>query len=564
MRATPNQMSGKTLAFSKDNLNKLVPIDSSFIPTVKAILHSAVERLHLVNAACMLRAINDPHHRYLVIGEDLTGVELLNADPEEEFIVSTELPMAPRNTRLTTHELVSIPININDQRLGYLLASARTAAISSSELEAGMAQLAHELVCLVLRYQTHFRIMAAYGRQAYWMGTSEALRKLDQHIAKLADAPMPIVIRGEKGTGKLLAARALHCHNRTDYTPFIESSCEEWDTATVGKILPELWAYAKGGTLFLRNIDKLEPEGFALLQDFWATRSAQREQEHLDRGDKSLNTRLLVTLSCEPLGLNANETLAPWLEFNFLELCLPRLQERRDDIRLLGQYFIEEYFLDIKFDFTEDAWQILEAYSWPKNVQQLKRLIQKLAIMVEQPLVSAPLLLQLFPSLDAVDRTQTLSHSNISNNPQQFATSRNRTTLAADTHVSLELIFGGARDLHWEHPSLIKAVSYVIDNHHLQLSVTAAASSAGISAAQLTDLLKQRLGLSFIQVLTKIRIEKAKALFQKIPSKPIDQVCCDIGFADVDGFEKVFKRMVGLSPKVYRGQFFKPLSLVQQ
>jgi transcriptional regulator with AAA-type ATPase domain len=564
MRATSNQTSGKTLAFSKDNLNKLVPIDSSFITTVKAILHAAVERLHLVNAACMLRAISDQHHRYLVIGEDLSGVELISADAEEEFIVSTELPMAPRNTRLTTHELMSIPINMNDQRLGYLLASTRSAAISTGELQAGMAQLAHELLCLVQRYQTHFRIMAAYGRQPYWLGTSEALRKLDQLIAKLADAPMPVLIRGEKGTGKLLAARALHCHNRTDYTPFIESSCEEWDSATVGKILPELWAYAKGGTLFLRNIDRLEPEGFALLQDFWSSKSALRDQDHQDQSDKSLHTHLLVTLSCEPLVLGTCDTLAPWLDFNFLELRLPRLQERRDDIRMLGQYFIEECFLDIKFDFSEDAWQILEAYSWPKNVQQLKRLIQKLAIMVEQPVVSAPLLLQLFPSLDAVDRARPPPRSNVCDTRQKFVTSRSAEVIATGAHVSLELIFGSARDLHWEHPLLIKAVSYMIDNHQAQMRVAAAAASAGISAAQLADLLKQRLGLSFVQVLTKIRIEKAKALFQKIPSKPIDQVCCEIGFADIDGFEKVFKRMVGLSPKVYRGQFFKPLSLVQQ
>src|SRR5690606_30618152 len=155
---------------------------------------------------------------------------------------------------------------------------------------------------------------------------SEALRKLDQQIAKLADAPMPVVIRGEKGTGKLLAARALHCHNRTDYTPFIESSCEEWETATVGKILPELWAYAKGGTLFLRNVDRLEPEGFALLQDFWSNKLSLREQESPDQVANSLYPRLVVTLSSEPLNHNTSETLVPWLEFNFVELRLPRLQ----------------------------------------------------------------------------------------------------------------------------------------------------------------------------------------------------------------------------------------------
>lgn len=559
MRATPNQHSSKTLTFSKDNLDKLVPIDSSFITTVKAILSRAVERLHLVNAACMLRSVNDQHNRYLVIGEDLMGVELTKPGLEEEFIVSTELPMAPQNTRLTSHELVSIPININGQRLGYLLASARSVGISASELEVGLAQQANELVCLVQRYQTHYRIMAAYGRQPYWMGTSEALRKLDQLIARLAAASMPVVIRGAKGTGKLLAARSLHCHNRTAYAPFIESSCDEWDTATVGKILSELWSYAKGGTLFLRNIDKLDAQGFAVLQDFWATKSAARNQ-----GDESSRTRLVVSVSSgSALGMTLADTLAQWLEFNFLELRLPSLHERRDDIRLLGQYFIEECFLEIKFDFSEDAWQILEAYSWPKNVLQLKRIIQKIAVMVDQPLVSAPLLLQWFPSLDVVERPRTAQPS-LLNEALPKATAYRGTELATDVHINLELIFGNTRELRWEHPLLIKAVSYMIDHHHAQMVVADTAASAGVSCAQLADLLKQRLGLSFSQVLNKIRIEKAKALFQKIPSKPIDQVCSEIGFADIDGFEKIFKRMVGLSPKVYRGQFFKPLSLAQQ
>src|SRR5690606_7988137 len=243
---------------------------------------------------------------------------------------------------------------------------------------------------------------------------------------------------------------------------------------------------------------------------------------------------------------------------------LPRLNERRMDVRTLSRYFIDEYHLDIDFDFSEDAWQLLESFHWPENVQQLKRLIQKLAVLVEEPQVSAALLLQLFPSLELPASTQ-LPLSKLSTKTGVVSTLP--TTViseACELSINAALIFGGLRELKWEHPLLLNAVDFMIANHRLEIDVLDAATSTGITATQLADLLKHRLGLSFHQVMNKIRIEQAKALFQEAPAKQIDQVCVEIGFNDIGGVEKIFKRMVGISPKVYRGQFFKPISLSKQ
>lgn len=535
-----------------ESCTSLVPIDNQFAQGIKTILHSAVKRLQLINAVAMLRGINNENSRYLIIGEQLPGPEALARAEEEEFFISTELPMAPHSGNRQNQESVSLALNFNSHRLGYLVASLRTSEITSDNLHHGLEQTAAELLSFIKRYQTRHKMLRTFGPQPYWIGCSKSLRQLDQMIDKLADAPMPVVIRGDKGTGKLMAARALHCHAHADFRPFIESSCEDWEPGATARILAELWAYARGGTLFLRNIDQLPRESFVQLQDFWRNKSLNDTSAACE-----VKARLLVSLSSsEPFNIAENNPVAQWLEFNFLDFRLPALSERRADIRTLSRYFIDEYHLDVDFDFSEDAWQLLESFHWPENVQQLKRLIQKLAILVDEPWINAVQLLQLFPSLELHEPTVAAKLRLI---PEVDATA----TLE-NVPVSPATIFGGSRDLKWEHPLLINAVTFMIDNHQRDIDVLDAAGSTGITATQLAELLKHRLGLSFNQVMNKIRIERAKTIFQKAPSRQIDQICREVGFADIDGFEKIFKRMVGISPKVYRGQFFKPLSLVRQ
>lgn len=557
-------LTDKSSTVSLEHCTSLVPIDDHFVTGIKAILHSTVERLQLVNAATMLRGLTCEDSRYLIIGEQLPEAEILKLTKAEEFFTSTELSMSLQPAQLSTQESVSLSINVNSQRLGYLVVATDTTTITAGTLQLGLAHAATEVVALVKRYQTRRRMLATFGPQPYFTGCSRALRQLDQQINKLAAAAMPVVIRGDKGTGKLMAARALHCHGheheQVGLRPFIESSCEDWERDGVERTLLELWSYARGGTLFLRNVDKLPLASFKVLREFWRTKTA------VDTSAASeVKARLLVSLSSsDPFPVDENSLLEQWLEFNFLDLRLPSLNERRLDVRTLGRYFIDEYHLDIHFDLSEDAWQLLETFHWPENVQQLKRLIQKLAVMIEAPQVSAPLLLQLFPSLELPAPALLLPPKLLSKTGAVTTLLIAPTSEASECPVNAAVIFGGLRELKWEHPLLLNAVNFMIANHHLEIDVLDAATSTGVTATQLAELLKHRLGLSFHQVMDKIRVEQAKALFQQAPAKQIDQVCMEIGFNDIGGFEKTFKRMVGISPKVYRGQFFKPLSLSRQ
>src|SRR5690606_10069818 len=146
------------------------------------------------------------------------------------------------------------------------------------------------------RYQTRYRAIHIYGDQHYWVGNSKALRQLDQRIDQLAKGSQPVLIRADKGSGKVIAARSLHCLSRADTAPFIESDCREWEQGGAAGILQSLHTYAKGGTLFLRNIDVLSRSEFQSLCNFW-------KQAAVTRFDNSYSLRLIMSLSSQHVAL---------------------------------------------------------------------------------------------------------------------------------------------------------------------------------------------------------------------------------------------------------------------
>ena len=264
---------------------------------------------------------------------------------------------------------------------------------SADDIKRSLTRIADEMVGVIKRYQTRYRAIYVYGDQCYWIGNSTALRQLDQGIDALATSALPVLIRGDKGTGKIIAARALHCERHSEIVPFIESGCHEWQEDAATSILQALFAYAKGGTLFLRNIDKLSADNLRVLQEF----CTQRTLEKTTKGHRE-SVDLIFSLSRRNAELSVS--LQRWLSINAVELCLPDLGERQEDIRDLTRFFIRECALGKEFDLTESAWQRLETFSWIDNVEGLKRLIVQLSARAEHPLVDLDLLDTLLAHLD--------------------------------------------------------------------------------------------------------------------------------------------------------------------
>lgn len=383
---TPKPLARAIHKFNQSATAKWVPVNKSFITLTKIILRSAVERLNLAHAAITLRCVTHQGYRHLVLVNDEHDLHLATTGQVEEFIISTQEVNSTPFEDFVAETAFSLPLNFKQpqgqlQRLGYMVVQTAPGVVAKREqLTKDLALVADEIVRTIGRYQTRYRAIHIYGDQSYWIGNSKALRQLDQRIDQLAKGINPVFIRANKGAGKVIAARSLHCLSRADTAPFIESDCNEWEEGAAASILQSLHTYANGGTLFVRNVDLLSPDSFQCLRNFWLKAASTQF-------DGSYSVRLVLSVSEYDYEIGAPQ--AQWLAQHARELCLPDLAGRRDDIRDLAQFYIREFALGAEFDLTEEAWRLLESADWVGNVEQLKAAIQKLALIANDALVSA-------------------------------------------------------------------------------------------------------------------------------------------------------------------------------
>lgn len=360
---------------------KWVPVNKSFITLCKIILRSAVERHGLAHAAITLRCVTRQGYRHLLLVNDEHDLQ----EPVEEFLISTQEANASPFEDFIIDSVFSLALNFcapkaQPQRLGYLVVQAGPGmTFQQTHINQQLKQLANEFIHIIGRYQTRYRAMHLYEDQHYWIGNSIALRHVDQRIDLLAKGNQPVLIRGNKGSGKIIAARSLHCLSCPHTAPFVESDCKDWTVGTATKVLHSLHNSANGGTLFLRNANMLFSADFQALRNFWR-RVASEQYE----GRQGLN--LVMTLSRRDTELASYQ--AHWLVEQTQELVLPDLQERREDRRDLAQFYLGQFALDGDFDLTEAAWYLWETTDALNNVEQLKSIIRKLTLVSEHKLVT--------------------------------------------------------------------------------------------------------------------------------------------------------------------------------
>ena len=240
------------------------------------------------------------------------------------------------------------------------------------------------------------------------IGESEALRSVISNIGKYAKCDAPVLIMGETGTGKEQIARAIHYLAADDNRPFVAVNCGALPDNLVEN---ELFGHAKGaytdardshcglveqaegGTLFLDEIEALSPKGQVALLRFLP------EYEYRPLGSQQQTKRAklrLITASNEPLDqLIGAGTFRKDLFYrlNILPLHLPPLRERRGDVALLAEHFInkyrEVYQQDDKFlDPRTLEW--MTRYDWPGNVRELENLILREFLLADSACISIP------------------------------------------------------------------------------------------------------------------------------------------------------------------------------
>lgn len=367
-----------------------VPINRSFIALTKIILRSAQEKFGLANLAITLRCVTQQGYKHLILVNDDQDVQITAAGCIEEIIISTDMPMSPACERLDARNAVTLPVDLNQQRLGYLVATLSSTsehAVEAGDLTQRLAAVSDEFIGVVKRYQTRYRAIYVYGDQCYWIGNSQALRQLDQQIAQLAGHNKPVLVNGNKGSGKIIAARALHCERHTDMVPFIESNCAEWQAGAATSILQSLYYYANKGTLFLRNIDKLPESEYPALQVF-INNAVNQALANLRRPPVDL----IMSISGRETSLTIPQR--QWLSDISAPLDLPDLNDRTADIRDLINFFARMQSRQQEVQLSENTWQLLEKTTWQHNVYDLKRLIEQAAITTGGKLINDPVIEQ--------------------------------------------------------------------------------------------------------------------------------------------------------------------------
>ena len=266
------------------------------------------------------------------------------------------------------------------------------------------------------------------------VGNSQALQKVQEMIRTVASTDTTVLIRGESGTGKELVAQAIHNLSPRRYMPLVVIHC---GALTETLLESELFGHekgaftgalyrkkgkfevAEGGTVFLDEISdislKTQTDLLRVLQEREITRVGGTQTIKVD-------FRAVAATNRDLEGLVKEGTFRPDLYYrlNVFSIELPPLRERREDIPLLADHFLQKYARAMNKRFTaisRAALNKLMNYDWPGNVRELENAIERALVVGREPEIQRadlPLSLQggsgppAGPSLDDVERAHIL------------------------------------------------------------------------------------------------------------------------------------------------------------
>jgi transcriptional regulator with GAF, ATPase, and Fis domain len=260
------------------------------------------------------------------------------------------------------------------------------------------------------------------------IGSSPAMQALLDQSAKVVDTRVTVLVQGETGVGKELIAAAMHYRSRRRAQLFVTQNCAALPENLLESELfghkkgsftgahedkKGLFEIADGGTLFLDEVSEmplsLQSKLLRVLQD-GEIRPLGAVQE------KQVNVRIVAAtnrnLEKEVAEGRFREDL--YYRLNVFPIRVPPLRERREDIPLLAEHFLERYRTELgkpAAGFSQQTMELLQAYDWPGNVRELENEVQRLVIQVDPggfvtPELLSPKVRQLEGFVDRVKPTK--------------------------------------------------------------------------------------------------------------------------------------------------------------
>jgi two-component system, NtrC family, response regulator AtoC len=234
------------------------------------------------------------------------------------------------------------------------------------------------------------------------IGQSAAMMAVKALLARVASSPAStVLLTGETGTGKDLAAKAIHYNSDRSARPFVNITCSALPEQLLESELfghergaftdarqqkRGLFETADGGTVFLDEIGEMTPGLQAKLLRFLEERTFKRVGGLTDiRVDVRVVAATHRDLEQAVKAGTFREDL--FYRLQVMPIVLPSLRARRGDVALLATWYVERYNQEFRKrvrGLTPDAIVVLEQYGWPGNVRELRNAIERAMLLVEQ------------------------------------------------------------------------------------------------------------------------------------------------------------------------------------
>lgn len=233
---------------------------------------------------------------------------------------------------------------------------------------------------------------------------SPAMMDICKDTAKIALSQASVLISGESGTGKELIARAIHYNSRRAKGPFIKVNCAALPESLLES---ELFGHEKGaftgaqtlrqglferaneGTLLLDEIGEMP----LVLQAKLLRILQEREFERIG-GHQTIKVdiRIIAATNRDLQAMVKEGTFREDLFYrlNVIHLILPPLRDRREDISLLANHFLQKFSSENQRDIIDIdpmAMSLLTAWSWPGNIRELSNVIERAVVMNSGPII---------------------------------------------------------------------------------------------------------------------------------------------------------------------------------
>ena len=266
------------------------------------------------------------------------------------------------------------------------------------------------------------------------IGTGKEMRDVYEQIAQVAHTNTTVLIRGESGTGKELVAHAIHYNSPRAGKPFVKVNCAALPESLIeselfghekgsftGAVARKKGRFemAEGGTLFLDEIGDLSPA----MQVKLLRVLQEREFERVGGIETvKVNVRLIAAtnVDLETAVQNVQFRSDLYYRLNVFSIFMPPLRERRADILLLADHFLDKYAKQnarsIK-RISTPAIDMLMSYHWPGNVRELENVIERATLVCEGNVIHG---YHLPPTLQTAEGSGTVTRMSLDKAVEAF------------------------------------------------------------------------------------------------------------------------------------------------